>query len=123
MRNLLALILGLFAGSGVHASDLTHEASMNFDLENVAPFLTDLDAKFKFGLNVKELADFSEAVPIEAEKFIIIDILVSGRESQVEFRVFMDDIDAPDLYMFFDSSELSESVSDFMMSWAEARGM
>lgn len=123
MRKLVALVLSLFAGSGVHASNLTNEASMNFDLGNVVPFLTDLDAKFKFGLDVKELGIFSTAVPVEAEKSVVVDIFDSGRKSKMEFRVFMDDIDAPDLYMFFDSSKLSESVGNFMMNWAEARGM
>ena len=41
----------------------------------------------------------------------------------MEFRVFMDDIDAPDLYLFFESSNLAEQVGDFMIEWAEARGM
>jgi len=123
MRKLVALVLGLFAGSGVHASDLTNEASMNFDQENVVPFLTDLDANFKFGLDVNKLGKFSTAVPVQAEKSVVVDILDSGRKSKMEFRVFMGDIDAPDLYMFFDSSILSESVGKFMMNWAESRGM
>jgi hypothetical protein len=123
MRKLVALALSLFACSGMLASDLTNEASMNFDQENVVPFLTDLDANFGFGLDVNNLGKFSKSVPVEAEKSIVVDILNSGRKSKMEFRVFMDDIDAPDLYLFFDSSKLSESVGDFMMIWAESRGM
>ncbi|WP_432460849.1 hypothetical protein [Agarivorans sp. QJM3NY_25] len=123
MKKLIVFALSLFAGFGVHASELTNEASMNFDLENVVQFLTDLDDQFKFGLDVKALGNFSSAVPVEAEKSIVVNIVDSGRKSKMEFRVFMDDIDAPDLYMFFDSSNLSESVSKFMMGWAEERGM
>jgi hypothetical protein len=123
MKNIFALILGLFSDSSDHASQLTHEASMNFDLENVVPFLTELDAKFKFGFDVKKLGEFAASVPIQAEKSIVVDILHSGRKTKMVFRAFMDDVDAPDLYMFFDSLELAESVGDFMIGWAEARGM
>ena len=100
-----------------------HEASMNFDLENVRPFLTDLENKFKFGLNVKNLEEFAKSVQVENERTTETEINFSGQTSLMEFRVFMDDIDAPDLYLFFESSELANNVSDFMMEWAEARGM
>lgn len=123
MKNIIAIIMSLLAGSSVTASELKYESSMNFDLGNVAPFLTELDSKFNFGFDVKELEKFVSKVPLETEKSVVVSILVAGRESKMEFRVFMDDIDAPDLYMLFDSSELSESVSNFMMSWAEAGGM
>lgn len=99
------------------------EASMNFDLKNVEPFLTDLDNKFKFGLNIKSLGEFARSVKVEDEESIEIKINYSGQTSLMEFNVFMDDIDAPDLYLFFESSDLADSVGDFMMEWAEARGM
>jgi hypothetical protein len=74
---------------------------MGFDLENVAPFLADLEAKYKFGIEVNNLAEFAASVSVEEEKSIIIKISDSGRNSKMEFRVFMDDVEAPDLYMFF----------------------
>lgn len=123
MRKIFALILGLVSVSGVSASELKNEASMNVDMENVAPFLTELNAKFELGLDVKKLRDFSASVPVETERSIVVDILDSGRKSKMEFRVFMDDVDAPDLYLFFDTKELCESVDEFMMSWTESRGM
>ncbi len=123
MRKILSLIIGLLACSNTNASALNNEASMNFDLENVVPFLIELDNKFKFGLDATKLGNFSSTVPIDTEKSIVVDISYSGRKTKMEFRTFMDDIDAPDIYLFFDSPELSESVGDFMMEWAEARGM
>ena len=100
-----------------------HEASMNFDSENVLPFLKELNSKFNFGLNSEELNDFARSVPVEQEKSITVEIDLNGNKSVIEFRVFMDDIDAPDLYLFFESEEVSDKVSDFMMEWAESQGM
>lgn len=96
---------------------------MNFDLENVSPFLIDLENKYGFGLNVKALEEFAISVQVENEKTIEAEITYSGQTSLMEFSVFMDDIEAPDLRLFFESSELSGSVGEYMMEWAEARGM
>lgn len=123
MKKIMALILSLFSGAVVSGQSLNNEASMGLDLENVAPFLTDLEAKYKLGIEVNKLAEFAASVPVKEEKSIIIEISDSGRNSKMEFRVFMDDVDAPDLYMFFDSSQLSESVGNFMLGWAEEHGM
>jgi hypothetical protein len=123
MKKLLALIIGVFIGNATQAMSARHEASMNFDLENVVPFLNELDSKYKLGLNVDELGKFASSIKIENEESMIVEISHSGKKAKMEFRVFMDDIDAPDLYFFFESSELADQVGDFMMEWAEARGM
>lgn len=123
MKELMGYSRGKSVDLTVSSSKLKNEASMNFDLENVVPFLAELNANFKLGLDVKMLGEFSASILANAGKSIVVDILDAGRETKMEFQVFMDDIDAPDVYMFFDSGELSESVGDFMMSWAEARGM
>lgn len=123
MKKLLALILGLFIGAPTQAMNARHEASMNFDLENVVPFLNELDSKYKLGLNVDELGKFASSIKIENEDSMIVEITHSGKKAKMEFKVFMGDIEAPDLYLFFESSELADQVGDFMMEWAEARGM
>lgn len=123
MKKAMAFVLGLFASTGVDASDLQYEASMNFDLESVEPFLYDLSNRFGLDLDVEKLYEFAAAVPVEDERAITVNISGSGRESVMGFRVFMDDTDAPDLYLFFESQELADAVGDFMLEWAEARGM
>ena len=123
MKKLLTLILGFFIGTPVQAMSARYEASMNFDLENVIPFLNELESKFKFGLNVNELGKFTSSIEIEKEDSLIVEITHSGEKTKMEFRVFMDDIDAPDLYLFFESSGLADQVGSFMMKWAEAQGM
>lgn len=100
-----------------------HEASMNFESENVLPFLKELNNKFNFGLNTEQLNEFVSSVPVEQEKSITVEIDLNENKSVMEFRVFMDDIDTPDLYLFFESEEVSDKVSDFMMEWAETQGM
>lgn len=100
-----------------------HEASMNFDLEHVLPFLTGLDEQFKFGLDVARLSELAASVKVGNQRSLLTDINLPGKPGKMEFSVFMDDIDAPDVYLFFETSALARDVGDFMTVWAEARGM
>ena len=110
-------------GSCSQSASLEHEASMNFDMENVRPFITELDVKFKFGLDIDKMVAFTESVYVEDEKSVIVDITYKDQNAKMIFQVFMDDIEAPDLYFFLEQAELAEKIGDFMMEWAEARGM
>jgi len=125
MKKLLTMIGSLFSGSSSSAMSGKHEASMNFDLESVGPFLIELNTKFDFGFRseIDKMVEFSESIPVNEEESIFIEISTNGEKSTMEFHVFMDDIDAPDLYFFFEQAKLAEEVGDFMMGWAEARGM
>jgi hypothetical protein len=96
---------------------------MNFDLENVAPFLSELESKFKLGFDAYKLGEFANSIGVDKEQSIIVDIEHSLQKSKMEFRLFMGDEYAPDLYLFFEHQELADEVGDFMMEWAEARGM
>jgi len=100
-----------------------HEASMGFDLEDVESFLEKLNVRFKLSLDVKTLLDFTCFMEVEDEQHMIVDIGKGAEKSKMEYRVFMDDVDAPDLYLFFESEELATQVGDFMLEWAETRGM
>ena len=122
MKNSFSKIFGS-KGQAEKDTEHKHEASMNFDSENILPFLIDLNNKFGFAMNVDQLNEFALSVPVEQEKTIETNIELSGDKSAMEFRVFMDDIDAPDLYLFFESAVISDKVSDFMLEWAESRGM
>ena len=123
MKKFLALLFPFLFASSAHTQELVHEASMNFDLENVRPFLKDLDAEFQLSLKVDQLFQFTSSVAIEAENVILVDITIGGESKKMQYRVFMDDIEAPDIYMLFDAEVQAEKVGDFMMQWAEARGM
>ena len=120
MKNLLKVFLGLFIGSSANAMSERYEASMNFDMENVSAFLQELNTKFELSINVEELTKFTSSTPVEAEKSIVIDL---SNAEKMEFKVFMDDVDAPDIYMFFERQEIADKVDKFMLEWAESKGM
>jgi len=122
MKKLLAIVAAFFSGSNASAMAV-HEASMNFDQESVRPFLKELDSKFAFSLDIEKMVGFSESIEVEKEDLMYVQIDTVDGNSRLEFRVFMDDIDAPDLYFFFEQAELAQRVGEFMMEWAEERGM
>lgn len=123
MNRILAWIFDRFSSPKSIPGNLTHEASMSFDLEDVVPFLTELEGAYRFGLDIKKLGAFTASIPLDSEQAMVVDIVDAGRRTTLAYQVFMDDIDAPDLYLFFDSEELSESVGDFMLKRAERLGM
>ena len=119
------MIGSLFSGSSSSVMSEKYEASMNFDLENVGSFLVELDTKFDLGFSseIDKMVKFSESMPVNEEESIFVEINPNGEKSTMEFHVFMDDIDAPDLYFFFEQAKLAKEVGDFMIEWAEVRGM
>lgn len=99
-------LLSLLFGSRKTRILKKHEASMSFDLENIYPFLTDFENKYKLGLNSKALEKFVASVQVEHKETIETEITYSGQTSLLDLRVFMDDIDTTYLYLLFESSEL-----------------
>jgi|GEM_PF-4822032 len=96
-----------------------HETSMCFDMENIEPFLIALNNKYNFSLNVEQLVSFTYLTEFEDERFVILKLNENYKNSNMEFRVFMGDVDSPTLYLFFELSELANNVGDFMLEWAE----
>ena len=89
-----------------------HEASMNFDLENVEPFLTRINRRLNLNLPIDELVQMTHQTKIETEHSRTIQITFNSSQTQLEYRVFMDDLDAPDLYFFTPSKDLAKSIED-----------
>lgn len=100
-----------------------HEASMNFDLENVQPFLADLDRSLELGMDVGELAALTRSVGVDEEASIELSVQYSGESSTVRLTVFMDDHDAPDIYFFSPNIELINAIRTEMIEFAENRGL
>ena len=79
------------------------ESSMNFDQENVGPFLERIIKFIPAGF-AKPQADavvqMIEGMSHNEEKEIEFEITYNGSETLFIVRAFMDDIEAPDLYLF-----------------------
>ena len=101
-----------------------HEASMNFDIENVEPFLRRV-AQLIDGFGSNEVASVMSDIRrmnVDDEHDWMFAVTYDGRSIPLVLRVFMDDIDAPDLYFFTTSAELASRLQDEMGIFAEEQG-
>jgi len=122
MKTLISIILGFFA-VGIFAAGELHEASMNFDLGEVRSFLIQLNSELGLDLDPEALSKFAAALPIDKEKSLHTHVDFKGESIPLEFRVFMDDIDSPDLYFFSPSKELIDSIDAQMKVFSEKLGI
>jgi hypothetical protein len=99
------------------------EASMNFDLADVQPFLRRLTQKLQLLTNddIDRLSQEIAAVPVEEERRWNFDVMHQGKTVPLEIRAFMDDVEAPDLY-FFTVPTLSDTIQAELISFAEEQG-
>jgi hypothetical protein len=100
------------------------EASMNFDLDGVGPFLSRLTTLVEgFGdAEVRQLSESIAEIPVESERSWDFMVRYQGAEVPLRVRAFMDDIDAPDLY-FFTSPQLASAIQRELRTYAESLGM
>lgn len=101
------------------------ESSMNFDMENVRPFLQRIAPFIDSGFGAPEI-DLVEkmvnATDHDQEGELSFQITHAGAPHRFVVRVFMDDIDAPDLY-FFGPKALAERIDDEMDTFCEELGI
>src|SRR5688500_10607304 len=107
---LFLLALALLCGACDERPEM-FEAGMNFDLESVEPFLNQLDSQLQLGLPVAELVTFTRSTAVEDERTKTVSVRFKGVATKLEYRVFMDDIDAPDLYFFTPSADLAAAIN------------
>lgn len=130
-RCLLALFLGavtMCAGFGCDSerseiSDLS-EASTNFDLENVRPFLLRVSKRVE-GFGTAEIDTVVREItemPVDGEREWHFEVEHEGTHVSLHIRVFMDDLETPDVY-FFTSPELAASIQSEMESFADELGI
>lgn len=118
MKKIIALLAGVFAGSA-GADTAHHEASTGFDLEQVRPFLAQLNTSLHLGLDVETLGAFTESIEIDQEKRLELSVEFNGQTSDLVYQVYMDDVDAPDLYFFSDDEELITAIQTEMNAFPE----
>ena len=96
---------------------------MNFDLENVRPFLEQVNRNLNLGLDVDKLVEFTESLEIGDEKRLEFSVQFKGQTLGMIYQVYMDDIDAPDLYFFVETEELETALQSEMVAFAESLGL
>ena len=97
------------------------EASMNFDLVNVRPFLERIRPHIRSGfgdVQIDDLVEFIESTPVEDEREMQFAVVYRDSPTPLVVVVFMDDVDSPDLY-FFTSAELAEKISNECDAFSE----
>jgi hypothetical protein len=93
------------SGSGHHASgdNPTIEASMNFDVCDLQPFLEALARRIERGFSLdvaRELASDIARLAVDSECEWAYSVVFNGSQMPLRVAVFMDDVDAPDVAMF-----------------------
>lgn len=112
-------------GNAMGDRDSLTEASMNFDFENVQPFLARMAKHIESGFTdaeVKTVAEFIAKTEVESERELTLTVVVDGQTTPLVIRVFMDDIDAPDIY-FFTSADLAATIDSEFESFCEELGI
>jgi hypothetical protein len=88
------------------------EASSNFDLDTLAEFLPVLlpifDAGFS-GAKVVQILNEARNLALDEEKTLVLDVTHEGVAQHLQVHLFMDDIDAPDVY-FLGSETLIAAI-------------
>jgi hypothetical protein len=97
-----------------------HEASMNFDLDALGPFLVRIQRHIPAlsGLDMSSIYGISATMRPEEEREWAFEVEHGGLRVPLKIRVVMDDVDAPDLYCFT-SQALATEIQDHMSAFAE----
>ncbi len=106
------------------ADDLV-ESSMNFDLENVRPFLQRISSLIEIGFGPAEIdhvVALADSMQHDDEQTLEFQIQLGNQRSTFRVGIFMDDIDAPDMY-FFGPADLAERIDAEMDRFCEELGI
>ncbi|TWJ07003.1 hypothetical protein [Altererythrobacter ishigakiensis] len=99
------------------------EASMNFDMENVRPFLEQVEANLSLGLNVDRLVKHTEATQLDTANGSAFQVTFDGEPVEVRYSAYLDDLDAPDLYFFVKSEVLADAIDAEMEAFCGKMGI
>ena len=85
--------------------------------------LARLEARLHLGLPVQDLVKITRQTAIEHESRREFQVTFKGTKVLLEYRIFMDDVDSPDLYFFTSSKELAHAIDKQLASFAEDHGL
>jgi hypothetical protein len=126
---LTVCLVGLCVGltrpiTAQHAHPGLHEASTNFDLEDVAPFLKRVVALIDSGFTVADAQRVAVQIgkqAVDSTREYRFNVRAGGVRTPLQIVAFMDDVDAPDIY-FFTSKALAERIDAAMAKYMEEVG-
>lgn len=127
---LMALVLLLTCNSALSQSrkrgkPKMQEASGNFDLENVQPFLKRLKPLIDTGFSDGEIDQIQkslESMDVDDEIDFEFPIKVKGQSLVLKIHVFMDDIESPDI-AFFAAPKLADKINEEMQRFFDELGI
>ena len=105
--------------------DPLKEFSANFDAENVAPFLERIAPLIEAGFDATERTKVLEllaSLRLDDEKELSFPIRYAGAKSTLKIGVFLDDINAPDIY-FLAPAGLSDAIETEMIKFSDELGI
>jgi len=79
------------------------ETSFNVDIANVRPLLLRIAQHVSEGFTeseIKRVGAFIAGTRFDSEREMTLSVVFSGKQTPFIIRVFMDDIDAPDVFVF-----------------------
>ena len=107
-----------------NAISYDREASMNFDLEDLVPFLLRVSQKLD-GFSTADAERIGKAVAsmeVGTEREWPFEVMEAGAEVPLRVRVLLDDNDAPDAF-FFSSAGVAQLINGEMRAFAEEWGI
>lgn len=122
MKRMIIALLGMLGIGSSTATD-RYEASTNFDLSNVPSFFECLNRELSVNLDVAALTQFVNQTAVEQERSTSVKVVFKGSSTILEIRVFMDDVDAPDIYFFTSDKALADAIDQQMEKFAEELGI
>jgi len=107
----------LFNNQGNQSRNRIYEASVNFDYEDVQPFLEQISKIIPEGFGASEIESvisLMKSLEINDEKGLTFSVLFNGKYVDLRIEIFMDDVDSPDVYFYSTLSELAKKIQDQM---------
>ena len=98
---------------------------MNFDMENVRPFLQRISPLIEAGFGeaqIQQVCELAGSMAHDAEQELEFPIRYAGSDSLLRIGIFMDDINAPDVY-FFSPPALAAQIDAEMEALCDEMGM
>lgn len=107
------------------ASSKLQESSMNFDMQNLQPFLLRVSHIVQAGFTESEIEiimSSAKNMKVDQQNDFSFDITHNDKRAKLKISIFLDDIDAPDVY-FYSCPELARKINNEMIKFAEELGI